>query len=84
MAERPAPLVLSGQPQHIIQRGTNREPIFVQAAEYAFYLEKLKLACEQQACVIHVYLLMTNHVHLLMTRTSQAGMGNVMQDLGRY
>ena len=76
--------VLPGQPQHVVQRGNNREPIFAQAADYAFYLEKLKLACEQQACVIHAYVLMTNHVHLLMTPTSQAGMGNVMQGLGRY
>ncbi len=34
--------VLPGQPQHVIQRGNNREPIFAQAADYAFYLEKLK------------------------------------------
>lgn len=34
--------VLLGQPQHVIQRGNNHEPIFAQAADYAFYLEKLK------------------------------------------
>jgi hypothetical protein len=57
--------VLPGQPQHVIQRGNNREPIFAQAADYAFYMEKLKLACEQQACVIHAYVLMTNHVQVI-------------------
>jgi putative transposase len=72
------PYVLPGQPQHVIQRGNNREPIFAQAAGYAFYLKKLKLACEQRTSVIHAYGLMTHHVHLLMTPTSKAGMGNVM------
>ena len=76
--------VLPGQPQHVIQRGNNREPFFLQAADNAFYLQKLKLACEQHPCVIHAYVLMTNHVHLLMTPTSREGMGKVMQGRGRY
>ena len=76
--------VLPGQPQHVIQRGNNREPIFAQAADYAFHLEKPKVACEQQACVIHAYVLMTNHVHLLITPTSKEGIGKAMQRLGRY
>ncbi len=49
-----------GQPQHVIQCGNNREPIFAQAADNAFYLEKLKLACEQHGCVIHACVLMVN------------------------
>ncbi|MDH3673298.1 MAG: hypothetical protein OES46_19405 [Gammaproteobacteria bacterium] len=44
--------VLPEQPQHVIQRGNNREPIFAETADYAFYLRKLKVACDQQACVI--------------------------------
>ncbi len=76
--------VLPGQPQHLIPRGNNREPIFAQAADYAFYLEKLKLACEPHTCVIHAYVLMTDHVHLLMTPMSHEGMGKVMQGPGRF
>ena len=34
--------------------------------------------------MIHAYVLMTNHVHLLITATSKAGMGNVMQSLGCF
>ena len=75
---------LPGQPQPIIQRGNNRKPIFARAADYAFYLQKLKLACEQQASVIHAYVLMANHGHLLMIPTSKEGIGKVMQRLGRY
>ena len=32
---------LKDQPQHIIQRGNNREPIFASQQDYEFYLECL-------------------------------------------
>ena len=76
--------VLPGQPQHVIQRGNNREPTFAEPADYVFYLQKLKIACDQQGGVIHAYVLMTNHVHLLITPTRKVGIGKVMQSLGRY
>ncbi|MBI4005458.1 MAG: transposase, partial [Gammaproteobacteria bacterium] len=56
--------VLPGQPQHIIQRGNNRQAIFQADDDYRFYLEKLQEAAEQHQCDIHAYVLMTNHVHL--------------------
>jgi len=58
--------VLPGQPQHVIQRGNNRDVIFVSDDDYKFYLEKLAAACERFDCKLHAYVLMTNHVHLLM------------------
>jgi len=33
--------VIPDQPQHVIVRGNNREPIFIDEADYQFYLEKL-------------------------------------------
>ena len=59
--------VIPGQPQHIIQRGNNRDVIFARDDDYHFYLEKFQDACEMHNCDIHAYVLMTNHVHLLMT-----------------
>ncbi|PCJ31268.1 MAG: transposase, partial [Gammaproteobacteria bacterium] len=35
-------LVIPDQPQHVIVRGNNREPIFLANEDYQFYLEKLK------------------------------------------
>ena len=57
--------VIPGQPQHVIQRGNNRSVIF--AADYRFYLEKLREAAKRWQCDVHAYVLMTNHVHLLLT-----------------
>ena len=59
--------ILPGQPQHVIQRGNNREPIFYDYSDYRFYLGKLAAACQKHDCSLHAYVLMTNHVHLLIT-----------------
>ncbi|MDX2349630.1 MAG: transposase [Porticoccus sp.] len=76
--------VIPGQPQHVIVRGNDRQPIFYADEDYRFYLEKLKQACDKHQCDLHAYVLMTNHVHLLMTPHTEQGIGKVMQMLGRY
>ena len=76
--------VLIGHPQHVIIRGNNREPIFYADGDYQFYLEKLKKACDKHSCDIHAYVLMTNHVHLLITPHKKDGISKVIQMLGRY
>lgn len=62
-----------GQPQHVIVRGNNRQIIFVADEDYGFYLEKLAEASERHACLVHAYVLMTNHVHLLIILRQSAG-----------
>lgn len=73
-----------GYTQHVIQRGNNRSIIFVGEADYEFYLKKLGEACQEYQCDLHAYVLMTNHVHLLMTPYLKSSIGKVMQMLGRY
>ncbi len=75
--------VIPGQPQHVIQRGNNSEVIFVSDDDYGFYLESLQDACNQHQCDVHAYVLMTNHVHLLMTPHVENGISKVIQSLGR-
>ena len=81
---RLARFYISGQPQHVFQRGNNRDIIFVTDEDYRFYLDKLHEACEKYGCAVHAYVLMTNHVHLLITPGTKDGLGKVMQSLGRY
>lgn len=76
--------VIPGQPQHVIVRGNNRTEIFCADADYQFYLEKLQQAYDKHNCQLHAYVLMTNHVHLLITPQEEDGIGKVMQMLGRY
>ncbi len=72
------------QLQHVIQRGNNRSIIFAEEGDYQFYLKKLGEACKKYQCYLHAYVLMTNHVHLLLTPHMKGGIGKVMQMLGRY
>lgn len=82
MARKPR-FSLPGVPQHIIQRGNNREPCFYAEDDYHRYLGDLKKALEQNDCRLHAYVLMTNHVHLLLTPMSKHGASHLMQDVGR-
>lgn len=76
--------IVPGQPQHVILRGNNRTAIFSEEADYQFYLDKLQLACKKHGCDVHAYVLMTNHVHLLITPHQEQSLGKALQMLGRY
>jgi len=82
MARSPR-FVLPGQPHHLIQRGNNRSPIFFQDQNYQFFLDCLHDASERYLCRIHAYVLMTNHVHLLVSPEREEGLGRLMQSVGR-
>lgn len=76
---------LPGQVQHVIQRGNNRESIFFRDDDYRFYLNCLAEVCALQHVDVHAYVLMPNHVHLLMTPSYAGGVSKVMQSVsGRY
>jgi putative transposase len=81
---RQSRFVLPGYPQHVIQRGNNRSAIFASAADYEFYLEKLLEGCNKHGCDVHAYVLMTNHVHLLLTPHTEGSIAKLMQFIGRY
>jgi len=74
---------IAGMPQHIIQRGNNREACFLAAGDYRLYLKSLKLASSKHGCLIHAYVLMSNHVHLLATGQNKRSVSQMMQNLGR-
>jgi putative transposase len=74
---------LSGVPQHVIQRGNNREPCFYAEEDYWRYLHDLKEAATYNQAAIHAYVLMTNHVHILVTPGQPYSIIHMMQDLGR-
>ena len=60
-------MYLPGIPCHVIQRGNNREATFFAEHDYQFYLECLQDAAQRYQVKVHAYVLMTNHVHILMT-----------------
>lgn len=82
MSRSPRPY-LPGYPAHVVQRGNNRANCFVCVADYHHYLHCLGEACRRYRVALHAYVLMTNHVHLLMTPADAGGISRVMQSLGR-
>ena len=76
-------LYLPGCAQHVIQRGNNREACFYDEPDYRAYLSFLKDAASSCCVDIHAFVLMTNHVHLLVTPGNDQGVSGMMQALGR-
>lgn len=77
-------LNLADVPQHVIQRGNNRQACFFSEQDYIVYLDKLKEYSQQHNVSVHSYVLMTNHVHLLLTPSKTNSVSLLMQSLGRY
>ncbi len=82
MARQPR-IDLAGVPQHLIQRGNNREACFLADGERRLYLHWLHEAAQRYGGSIHAYVLMNNHVHLLATGAETGALGRMMQSLGR-
>ncbi|KAB7631224.1 MULTISPECIES: transposase [Stenotrophomonas] len=80
---RSARLVLPGIPLHVIQRGVNRAALFIDDEDRRHYLRLLRNACRKQAVAIHAFVLMGNHVHLLITPSTVEGLAPAMRQCGQ-
>lgn len=76
-------ICVPGFPLHIVQRGNNRQPCFHRTGDYRNYLDILGKAAMRYQAQIHAYVLMTNHVHLLITPEQDFSASRMMQYLGR-
>ena len=73
-----------GMPQHVIQRGNNRQVCFADEQDFTAYAGWLKGYSKKYQVDIHAWVLMTNHVHLLCTPRGQNAVSHMMQSLGRH
>lgn len=72
-----------GVPQHIIQRGNNRQVCFRNNKDMKAYLNWLKEFSNKYLVDVHAWVLMTNHVHILCTPHEEGAISKMMQSLGR-
>jgi putative transposase len=78
-------MYVPGMPYHIVQRGNNREPCFLEPENYQFYLELWQTISLRYGVAVHAYCLMTNHVHSLATPEYSTSISNTMKVVGsRY
>jgi putative transposase len=75
-------LLLPGLPHHVVQRGHNRNAVFVHASDYEYYLANLGEWKQKYAVDVHAWCLMSNHVHLVLTpRRRGAAISDLMRRL---
>jgi putative transposase len=70
-------------PIHVVQRGNNRTACFLDDADRLRYLDELGSAAQANSVDIHAYVLMSNHVHLMLTVRESGSLSRAMQALGR-
>lgn len=70
-------------PQHVIQRGNNRQACFGSDEDFSAYAHWLEEYARKFRVAIHAWVFMTNHVHLLLTPETDEGVSRLMQTLGR-
>nr|WP_320048346.1 transposase [uncultured Desulfuromonas sp.] len=74
---RPLRIEFAGAFYHVTARGNERKKIFVSQRDYARFKDYLGIARERFGCVLHAYVLMGNHYHLLL-ETPEANLSKVM------
>lgn len=82
MPRRPR-IHLPGLPIHLVQRGHNRDACFFTDEDFLAYREWLGEALKKTGCALHAYVLMTNHVHLLLSPPTGEAVSQLMISLGR-
>ncbi len=76
-------VVVPGVPHHVTQRGNRRLPTFFGDDDYRAYRELLAEGCKAARVDILAYCLMPNHVHLVLTPTSEGGLRAALADAHR-
>ena len=80
---RPRRIDAPGYPQHVVQRGNNRQRVFFADGDRVAYLRLLCNHAGQQQGRVHAYVLMDNHIHLLATPDVSGGLSRMMQAVNR-
>jgi len=82
MPRRPR-LYLPGQPQHVVVRGHNRDPILARHEDFRYLYRCLREAIDRHGLAVHAWVFMHNHLHLLATPADEHALPRTMQSLGR-
>lgn len=82
MARR-ARFILPGVPLHIVHRGNDRKTCFFEDADFRVYSRSLETHSAAFECDVHSYVLMTNHVHILVTPRTEDAPGRMMKAIAQ-
>jgi len=82
MARQPR-LAFTGHLLHVVHRGVNRSACFADDGDRGFYLGLIQELLPKTECRLHAYVLMTNHVHLLITPDADNGASHLMKGVAQ-
>lgn len=74
---------LPDYPQHVIQRGIEGERILLDEDDYWQLWQVITEGATRFGCAVHAYTLMPDHFHLLVTPSTDTGIGRLVQNIGR-
>ncbi len=78
-------IVIPSYPLHIMHRGNNRQDIFESEKDMNRIKEDIAEGLAKTDCRLHAYVIMTNHLHLLITPTDKDQLSKFMQTMAnRY
>jgi putative transposase len=78
---RTARVIFPSMPYHIISRGNNREPVFQEKEDFEKYLEICRRYKEQYEFKLYHWVLMSNHIHLLIETKENSSLSKIMQGI---
>jgi REP element-mobilizing transposase RayT len=78
---RTARIVFASMLYHIISRGNNREPVFQEKEDFEKYLEICRRYKEQYEFKLYHWVLMSNHIHLLIETKENSSLSKIMQGI---
>src|SRR5688500_13119076 len=76
-------LLPAGYPVHVVHRAVNRSTCFYRDTDYLSYLHLLAEHGRAFACAVHAYVLMSNHVHVLLTPDDGRGVSLLMKNVAQ-
>ena len=80
---RLARVVVPGLPHHVTQRGNGGARVFFSDDDHALYLKLLTAACVAERVRCLAYVLMPNHVHLILVPKDTEGLSKAMSSVHR-
>lgn len=80
---RLARVVFPGIPHHVTQRGNGRQQTFFGDEDYALYRELLRGHCRAAGVGVWSYVLMPNHVHLILVPSDEDGLRRALAPMHR-
>jgi putative transposase len=78
----PIRLFVPGVSLHIIRRGNNRTTIFNEEGDYLVFLRTLQDTAAENGVLVHAFVLMTNHYHIMVTPQRERVVPLMMKTLG--